>query len=326
VSPGYSQSFSASYDARTKTISAVVVILLAAVTVLTGSALAAGLGAVALALAWAYSPRGYAILDRTIVVRRLIGNARIALEGVREVRTATADDFRGTLRLWGSGGLFGYYGIFQTFRLGKATWYLTDRSKAIVVVTEAKTTLYSPDNVDGFLAAIRTSVPVAEVAPAAPVLDAMRSYRSRSPIGKLVGLAVAMAAIGLVSFGLFYSPGPPGYTLTPESLTIHDRFYPVTVNAADVDFDRIRVVDLGVDKEWQPTARTNGFANAHYHSGWFRVAGGQQVRMYRADGRRLVLLPPKAKGTAVLLETGDPDKFVAELRSLWTRGDNRGTQ
>jgi hypothetical protein len=40
--------------------------------------------------------------------------------------------------------------------------------------------------------------------------------------------------------------------------------------------------------------------------------------MYQADGRRLVLLPPKGDGTAVLLETrGDPEKFVAELRQEW---------
>ena len=46
--------------------------------------------------------------------------------------------------------------------------------------------------------------------------------------------------------------------------------------------------------------RTNGFANAHYASGWFRVASGKTVRMYRAGGTRLVLLPPKGDGAAVL--------------------------
>lgn len=55
----------------------------------------------------------------------------------------------------------------------------------------------------------------------------------------------------------------------------------------------------------------------HYRSGWFRVVGGKTVRMYRADSTRLVLLPPKGEGPAVLLETSDPEKFLWEVRQEW---------
>ena len=122
-----------------------------------------------------------------------------------------------------------------------------------------------------------------------------------------------------MAFGFLYSPGPPSYTLTADALTIHDRFYPVTLKAADVDVARVRLVDIAVDREWRPTMRTNGFANAHYRSGWFRVAGGQKVRLYRVDGTRLVLLPPKGDGAAVLLEAKDPAKLLDELRWAWGR-------
>jgi hypothetical protein len=85
-----------------------------------------------------------------------------------------------------------------------------------------------------------------------------------------------------------------------------------------VDVEHIRVIDLGVDTEWRPTERTNGFANAHYASGWFRVASGKTVRMYRAGGTRLVLLPPIGDGAAVLLEVAEPEKFVVEVRRKWS--------
>jgi hypothetical protein len=45
---------------------------------------------------------------------------------------------------------------------------------------------------------------------------------------------------------------------------------------------------------------------------------GKTVRMYWTDGRRLVLLPPKSDGAAVLLETTDPEKFVREVRQEWS--------
>jgi hypothetical protein len=79
---------------------------------------AAGLSVVLIVLSYAYSPRGYAIQEGSIVVKRLIGNARISLDDVRELRAADADDFRGCIRLFGDGGLFGYYGLFRNFE----TW------------------------------------------------------------------------------------------------------------------------------------------------------------------------------------------------------------
>jgi hypothetical protein len=85
-----------------------------------------------------------------------------------------------------------------------------------------------------------------------------------------------------------YSPGPPSYTLTAEALTIHDRFYPVTLKAEAVDVSQIRVVDITLEPDWRPVLRT--IANGHYPSGWFRVA----------------------------LDVLEPDKFVETVRQEWS--------
>ena len=126
-----------------------------------------------------------------------------------------------------------------------------------------------------------------------------------------------MAAIFL------YRPGPPDYTLTKDSLAIHDRFYPVTLSASSVDVDDVRVIDFDKDPDWRPVERTNGFGSEHYHSGWFRVSSGKEVQMYRADSQYLVLLPPRGDGTAVLLEAKKPEQFLAELRREW--GDEQSS-
>jgi hypothetical protein len=317
--PSPNDTFPASYDSTTRVISLAVCGVLAAVVLATRSVLVGCLSALIPAAAYAYSPRAYAIRERSIVVKRLIGSVRIPLDAIRELRAATADDFRGCLRLWGNGGLFGYYGLFQTSKLGKCTWYVTNRSHAVVLITDTQTVVLSPDDVDGFLTAMHTAAPVARVQAGQPLLDSMRSYGSGSLAAKLAGVGIACVVLALLAFAMLYSPGPPSVTMTAESLTIHDRFYPATLSAAGVDMEHIRVVDFGVDGEWRPTARTNGFANAHYRSGWFRVASGKTVRMYQADSRRLVLLPPRGAGTAVLLETKEPAAFIEELRRKWTR-------
>jgi hypothetical protein len=157
-------TFSASYDHVTKIISSLVCLFLLAIIAATHSLIFFVLTLLLILGSYAYSPRGYVIADRSIVVRRLAGRPRIALDDVRELRQATLDDSSGAIRLWGSGGLFGYYGLFSSVKLGKFTAYVTNRNNKVLVVSGSKTVLFSPDDVDGFLNAIRAFAPV----PSAP--------------------------------------------------------------------------------------------------------------------------------------------------------------
>jgi hypothetical protein len=315
-------SFSASYDRTTKIVSSIVCLGFLAMNFAVHSIALICLSLLIMFLGYAYSPRRYALDGRAILVTRLVGTMRIPLDDLREARKATPDDFRGCIRLWGSGGLFGYYGLFSTTKLGKSTWYVTNRSNAVVLITAAKTILFSPDDPSGFLATIRSVAPIS-----APLVAPLSGQsRSLGSMGKMIAVAAAIAAVGVAAIAIVYSPGVPSYTLTTETLTIHDRFYPVTLRASSVDVRHIRIVDLSVDAEWRPTGRTNGFANAHYRSGWFRVASGQKVRLYQAAGRLVVLLPPKGDGAPVLYQAMDPDKFVDEILMAWSARAQSGAK
>jgi hypothetical protein len=147
-------TFTASYDITTKVITSIVVLAVFTIPMFVHVIFVVALLVLVPILGYVYSPLSYVIMDRTVVVKRLIGNAVISLEGFRSARRIDKDDTRGGIRLWGSGGLFGYYGLFMTTNLGKCTWYVTNRKNAVVIVTESKTTLFSPDDVDGFLEAV----------------------------------------------------------------------------------------------------------------------------------------------------------------------------
>ncbi len=306
--------FAASYDRTTKIISAVVCLGLLAIVFSVHNLILAVLALLILAVSIAWSPRGYRIEGRMLLVDRLAGTVRIALDGIREARRTTSEDLRGCIRLAGSGGLFGYYGLFSTSKLGKSTWYVTNRSNSVVLISDRKTLLFSPDDPENFLAAIQAAAPVA------PATGPSSATRERSWIGKLVaplGVALVLAAVGLGVAANLYSPGPPSYTLTAGSLTIHDRFYPVTLQSSDVDLGGIRIVDLSQNSGWRPVQRTNGFANSHYQSGWFRTVSGEKVRLYRAGNPVVVLLPPAGAGAPVLYQAEDPEDFVHQLRAAW---------
>jgi hypothetical protein len=308
------RSFSATYDSTTQAVTAAACLLLALVAWLVHVIFIAPLFLLLIGLAYAYSPRGYAISGGAIVIRRLIGNIRVPLSEVGEIRPGTAVDFAGCVRKWGNGGLFGYYGLFNTTKLGNCYWYLTNRSKTVIITTVSRILVLSPDDPEDFIrgAGVTFAGTVPGNGAPAPVGTVGRNFT-----GVTLGIGVGVVALALATSALVYSPGLPEYTLTSDQLTIHDRFYPVTLYADAVDKGRIRIVDLAHDTDWQPTARTNGFASLNYQAGWFRVAGGQTVRLYRAGGERLALIPPKNAGNVVLYQAMDVDRFVAELKQRW---------
>ncbi len=333
--------FTASYDLPTTIVSTVVCATPVALAAYMHSWIVAAVALFGILLAYGFSPRAYLVAGETVRVQRLIGAAVIPLRAVGDARRATRDDFRGCIKLFGSGGLFGYYGLYRTSSLGKSTWYLTSRSKAVVLHTGGKTSLFSPDDTEGFLEALQAGMDSAiatgmatgmatgsatgsalsdgSTLPRGVPPEARVDEETRGLMGLLAGGLIGFAVIALVASAVLYAPGPPRYTLTPKSLTIHDRFYPVTLQMESVDAGKIRIVDVSWEKEWQPVARTNGFANGHYRAGWFRLANGTKVRLYRATGAQLVLLPAKGNGTTVLLEAADPTEFLRQIREAWTR-------
>ncbi len=308
--------FAAPYDRTTMIVSAAVMVFFLVIAVVLESIGVGILAGAVLLLAYAYSPRSYAIAGDELAIERLMGRILVPLGELQEARVATVEDFRGCVRLWGSGGLFGYYGWFRTARLGKCRWYVTDRSKAVVVRAGTQVVVLSPEDPETFLGALH---PLVRPEPPDPFRPQTRigSAGTNSIMKVIAGAGVVLGLAGVI-FAVSYAPGPPSYTLTGDTLTIHDRFYPVTLRADAVDVEGIRIVDLNTDSQWRPTVRTNGFSNQHYHSGWYRVGSGQKVRLYRADGTRLVLLPPKGTGAAVLLEAVEPERFVAEIQRQWT--------
>src|SRR6185436_20603404 len=101
--------FSAPYDRTAKILSIVVFAVLVVVSAAIRNWFAMGISALTIIVTYAYSARGYRASRESVTVKRLAGDAIIPLAGLREARPATADDFTGCMRLFGSGGMFGYF-------------------------------------------------------------------------------------------------------------------------------------------------------------------------------------------------------------------------
>ncbi len=110
-------------------------------------ALAALAGAVLLA------PRRYAIKDDRVVIERAVCPVEIPIASIRAVEPLSPGSLSGSLRVLGSGGLFGYFGRFRNQALGDYRMYAT-RGDGYVLVRADRSYVLTPEAPDRFIEAV----------------------------------------------------------------------------------------------------------------------------------------------------------------------------
>jgi len=106
---------------------------------------------VVLGLAYIWAPRHYEIHKDRVVVVRTIGKVEIPRKDITSVTLPGKAAMAKTVRTFGVGGFFGYYGSFYNATLGNMTWYATRRSQPVLLVTQNKKILLTPDDVPRFV-------------------------------------------------------------------------------------------------------------------------------------------------------------------------------
>ena len=111
--------------------------------------------------------RGYVLQERTLFINRLGWRTCVDLTALRSVQ-ADPNAMRGSLRLLGSGGLFGFFGVFRNRPLGVYRAYATDPQRAVVLKLSGRTVVVTPDDPDAFVAEVRRRVGITDAPPVIP--------------------------------------------------------------------------------------------------------------------------------------------------------------
>jgi hypothetical protein len=97
--------------------------------------------------------RSYTIEPGELLIRRLLWTTRLPLAGLQSVE-AVPDAMRGSVRLFGNGGLFSITGWYRNRALGNYRAFVTDLKKTVVLRFEKKTVVISPADPERFVAEI----------------------------------------------------------------------------------------------------------------------------------------------------------------------------
>jgi hypothetical protein len=106
-------------------------------------------------LAFALRPAGYVVTKKEVLVSRPLLNVHLKRTDIRRVVVLPAQDLSASIRLFGVGGLFGYYGNYTNTTLGRTTWYATRRDTPVLVeTTDNKKYILTPNDPAGFVGAL----------------------------------------------------------------------------------------------------------------------------------------------------------------------------
>lgn len=103
---------------------------------------------------------GFEVSSTELSVQRLFWSSRFSLLGLQRV-LIDSSVCRGSKRIVGNAGLFGFTGLYQSSRLGRFRLFATDLSRSVVLVLPGRTLVVTPAAPEPFVAHIHHVFPAA---------------------------------------------------------------------------------------------------------------------------------------------------------------------
>ncbi len=105
-------------------------------------------------ITYCYHPVNYRIENNNIIVRRYASNVVFSRNEIKHIEIVSPQKLRNAIRIFGVGGLYGYFGKFINRDLGYMTWYATQRDNEAVLIelNNSKKIIITPDQPEQFVA------------------------------------------------------------------------------------------------------------------------------------------------------------------------------
>lgn len=104
--------------------------------------------------------RGYTVTPEAVLVKRLFWNTTIPLRSLINME-ARPNAMKGSMRVCGNGGIFGFVGWFYSTPLKSYRAYVTSRKSTVILCFPRQTFVVSPDDPEGFTQEVLSQRPSA---------------------------------------------------------------------------------------------------------------------------------------------------------------------
>jgi hypothetical protein len=101
---------------------------------------------------YAFHPVKYMLTESTFIIHRPLSDVNIKKEMLVSAQIVDKASMKWTIRTFGVGGLFGYFGKFTNRTLGSMTFYATRRSNYVLIITsDGRKIIITPDEPNLFV-------------------------------------------------------------------------------------------------------------------------------------------------------------------------------
>ncbi len=108
-----------------------------------------------LLITWGIHPTKYLITDNMVIIKRPFGNIRLAIGDITLIEQLGPEQMGFSIRMFASGGLFGYLGIFRSDKLGTYSMWSTNIKDQVLLIVNGKKIVISPSNPQAFVLEVK---------------------------------------------------------------------------------------------------------------------------------------------------------------------------
>lgn len=106
------------------------------------------IGAAVVTICYGLHTQKYVIGNGMLLIHRPVKNVSFPTADIQQTKILEPNEMTGTIRAFGVGGLFGYFGKFYNRKFGFMTFYTTQRKNRILIQFKSgKKIIISPDDV-----------------------------------------------------------------------------------------------------------------------------------------------------------------------------------
>jgi hypothetical protein len=111
-----------------------------------------------LGFVYLFHVQNYGVTHEGIKINRLIGSKQVDFHSIKKVYRVKNDDLGFMIRIFGNGGIFGFFGFYQSQIYGKMTLFCTQQRNYVIVETDLKKYVLTPDEPLDFVKSVENRV------------------------------------------------------------------------------------------------------------------------------------------------------------------------
>lgn len=106
-----------------------------------------------------HTPVKFGFDEKCVYIKQIKGITEIPFTSIKKVTSFETNNLSNTFRVFGSGGIFGYLGVFKNKELGFFIMYATSKSDLVCIETSSKKYIINCPNKNTFIECFKRNSP-----------------------------------------------------------------------------------------------------------------------------------------------------------------------